>query len=66
MGNHKTVRATNVKLLGDGSSRSDHSHVKRVTPLDTKRKQMKTAPDIDKGREKRTTRLRRNKEVKPI
>ena len=62
MANHKSVKASNVKVL----SPSDHSHVKQTTPLKIKAKQMGTAPDVNKGREKRTTRLRRDKDVKPL
>lgn len=61
--NHKSVRASNVKLLG-----TDSGHVKRVTPMDTKAKQMKgaSALGMDAKREKRTSRKRADKEVKPL
>lgn len=66
--NHKSVKASNVKLLGTGKDRSDHAHVKRVTPFDTKRKEMKASSELglDPKRVKHTTRLRRDKDVKPL
>ena len=55
---------------------ADDSHVSRITPLQTKMKEFASsqaerlgtelAPDIDKGREGRTTRLRRAKDVRPL
>jgi len=47
----------------------DHAHVKRVTPLQTRREEIMNdlqyqADAIDKGREKRTTALRRNKDTR--
>lgn len=65
--NHKSVRASNVKLLGTKIG-SDSGHVKRMSPMDVKIKQMKpaTALGMDAKREKHTTRKRRDKEVKPI
>jgi len=56
----------NVSVLGEGNSPADHSHVRKVTPLETKAKQMETAPDINVEREARTTCLRRDKDTKPL
>lgn len=62
--NHKSVRAANCDVL----STDDNSHVKRVTPMDTKMKEMKSASElgIDPKREKSTARKRADKEVKPL
>jgi hypothetical protein len=64
--NQKSTRASNVKLLGTGKASGDHSHVKKTTPMKTKAKQMIVTPDINKTREKRVTRMRRDKDVKPL
>jgi len=55
---------------------ADDSHVSRTTPLQTKMKEFaaaqaerlgtELAPDIDKARQQRTTRLRRAKDVRPL
>jgi hypothetical protein len=62
-----------VPVLGEGNSPADHGHVSRATPLQTKMKELSAArlgtelaPDIDKNREQRTTRLRRAKDVRPL
>jgi hypothetical protein len=66
----------NCEVMQDGSSPEDHQHVERTTPLKTKMKEFavdqadrlgtELAPDIDKGREKRTTALRRAGDVRPL
>ncbi len=50
------------------SAEKDSTHVKRVTPMDTKARQMKTAEElgINEQREKSTSRKRADKEVKPL
>lgn len=58
-------------LLQEGNADSDHAHVKRMTPLQTKMREIAAEPQyqadaIDKQREQRSTRLRRAKDVKPI
>ena len=61
--------ADGAKLLQEGRNVSDHAHVSKATPLDTKRKEIEGGPQyeaINTAREKRTTRLRRDKEVKPV
>lgn len=58
--------AEDASVLGEGNSPADHSHVRKITPLETKAMQMETAPDVNVEREARTTRLRRDKDVKPI
>ncbi len=65
--NHKSVRASNVKVLGTNIG-SDSGHVKRMSPMDRKTKEMKaaTALGIDARREKSTSRKRKDKEVKPL
>jgi len=70
----KTMQVTkidgpaNCDVLGDGSRESDHAHVSRTTPFETKARQMKTAQElgIDPQREKSTSRKRANKETKPF
>lgn len=57
--------------LADGATLCDNmddSHVKRITPLQTKMRQMTDASElgIDPQRERSTSRKRANKEVKPI
>jgi hypothetical protein len=59
----------NCLVLGEGNAPADHKHVSRATPLDTKRKEVMGDPQyaaMNKAREKRTTALRRDKEIKPI
>jgi len=67
--------AEGASLLQEGRSEKDHSHVSKVTPLDTKIKEFaaskadlgtELALDINKVREQRTTRLRRAKDVRPL
>jgi hypothetical protein len=65
-----------ASLLGEGRDPVDFAHVDKATPLETKAKEFaasqadrlgtELAPDIDKGREGRTTRLRRAKDVRPL
>jgi hypothetical protein len=53
---------------------ADDSHVERVTPIQTKRKELmddsrystEAAPDTNKARERRTTVLRKDKETRPL
>ncbi len=61
----------NCEVLQEGNSPADHSHVSRTTPLMTKKREVEGDPQyraeaIDLAREQRTTRLRRDKDVKPI
>jgi hypothetical protein len=66
----------NCELLGTGENASDHSHVKRVTPMQTKAKELaddkKYRTELSAGfnqtRQNRTTRLRRQNpdHVKPL
>ena len=50
------------------SAEKDSTHVRRVTPMDTKAEQMKAANElgIDAKREKSTSRRRADKETKPL
>jgi hypothetical protein len=76
MNTNQTQYSANCNLLGTGDKASDHAHVSRVTPIQTKAKELaddkkyRTAlvPDINKAREQRTTRLRRQTQgtVKPL
>lgn len=67
--------AESASVLGDGSQVEDHNHVRKVTPLQTKMREMQNdrryrtalSPDtVDKPREARTTVKRRDKDVKPL
>ncbi len=67
--------ADGASVLGEGRSEQDHALVLRTTPLQTKIKEFEAdkerlgtelAPDINKEREGRTTRLRRAKDVRPL
>lgn len=64
-------RGRSSARLADGATlydNTDDSHVKRVTPLQTKMRQMRDASElgIDPKREKSASRKRGDKEVKPI
>jgi hypothetical protein len=57
----------NCDVLGEDASAA--THVKRVTPLDTKRKEVEGDPQyaaVNKAREKSTTAKRRNKDTRPL
>ena len=59
----------NCEVLQEGRNVSDHSHVSKATPLETKMKEIKNDSQyeaINTAREKRTTRLRRDKETRPL
>ncbi len=66
--------AEGASLLGEGRDPADFLHVATATPLQTKRKELENdqryrteaAPDTNKTRERRTTAMRRDKDVKPI
>ncbi len=68
--------AEGASVLGEGRDPADFAHVATATPLQTKTKEFaaakaerlgtELAPDIDKAREGRTTRLRRAKDVRPL
>lgn len=62
--NHKSVRAANCDVY----SPEDGSHVKKMTPMDIKQKQMLTATEIgiDAKREKSTSRLRKDLQIDRI
>ncbi len=59
----------NCDVLGDGSKPEHHNHVRKTTALETKMREMMADPHytdgIDKAREQRTSRLRRDKETRP-
>ena len=62
----------NCEVLGKGNSASGYSHVSRTTPLQTKKRELENDPQyqaeeaIDTTRAKRTTALRRAKDVRPL
>lgn len=67
--------AEGQEVLGDGSKPEHHSHVRKITPLQTKMREMKNDPryrtelspdTVDKPRESRTTAKRRDKETRPL
>ena len=72
----KNLKGSSCKLLGTGEKASDHSHVKRTTPLQTKAKELaddaryrtELGAGLNETRQGRTTRLRRQNpdHVKPL
>ena len=65
--------ADGATLLQHGDSESDHAHVGKQTPMETKRREMENDPRYvtpvvatDQTREKSTSRKRRDKDVKPV
>lgn len=63
--------ADGATLLGEGNAASDHAHVKKVTPLDTKRDEIMSDPKyqgdaVNTERERNTTAKRQDKEVRPL
>ena len=68
-GSYRVAEGANV--LGEGNADSDHAHVKRVTPLDTKRKELANDPqyapeNINREREGSTSRKRNDKDIRPL
>ncbi len=68
----KVTKTKNAMQTKDANCRvfdpADDSHVKRVSPMDTKAKQMKSADElgINERRETSTSRKRADKETKPL
>lgn len=60
-------RKANCNVLGCGDSAEHHSHVKKVTPMQTKKEQMLSAKEVglDPVREKATTKARRD-DARPL
>ena len=70
--------ADGASVLQEGNNaESDHAHVRKVTPMQTKAAELRErvsdpeyntghAPDIDAAREMRTTQRRRDKETRPL
>jgi len=65
----------NCDVLQEGRKVSDHQHVSRTTPLQTKMKEFAAskaelesalAPDVSKERQARTTAKRREKGTRPL
>ena len=65
----------NCDVLQEGRKISDHQHVSRTTPLQTKIKEFAAskaelgtplAPDVDKKRQTRTSAKRREKGTRPL
>jgi hypothetical protein len=61
----------NCEVLQEGNNPTDHAHVRKLTPLQTKMREVMNDPQyqteaIDPAREQRTTRLRRAKDVRPL
>lgn len=61
-------RKANCNVLGCGESAEHHSHVKKVTPMQTKKAEMLSAKEagIDPVREKSVTAERRGGNVRPL
>ena len=62
---------SNCEVLGEGNTPADHRHASRTTPLQTKKRELENDPQyqaeaIDTTRAKRTTALRRAKDVRPL
>lgn len=69
MKNSKDCAASNCDVLQTGGKPSDHSHVRRATPMTTKLKELADYKNgINETRQSRTTRLRRQNpdHVKPL
>jgi hypothetical protein len=69
MKNSKDCAVSNCDVLQTGNNASDHSHIKRVTPMVTKLKELADYKNgINETRQSRTTRLRRQNpdHVKPL
>jgi hypothetical protein len=66
--------ATNCNVLQEGNDPSDHAHVKKQTPMQTKRAEIMSDPmyrtDLNDGlnteRQRATTRARREGNVRPL
>jgi hypothetical protein len=61
----------NCDVLQEGRDVSDHAHVTKATPLDTKRKEIQgdlqyQTDAIDPAREKSTSAKRMNKDTRPL
>lgn len=61
-------RKANCRVLGEGGSSEDHAHVKKVTPMQTKKEQMLSAKEagLDPVREKSVTAERRGGNTRPL
>lgn len=61
-------RNANCNVLGCGESAEHHSHVKQVTPMQTKKAEMLSAKEagLDPVREKSVTAARRENNVRPL
>lgn len=61
-------RKANCCVLGEGSGSEDHAHVKKVTPMQTKKEQMLSAKEagLDPVREKSVTAERRGGNTRPL
>jgi hypothetical protein len=65
----------NCDVLQEGRKASDHKHISRATPLQTKMKEFAAstaelgtplAPNVDKKRQARTTAKRRERGTRPL
>lgn len=64
-------KMANCGVLGDGSNAVDHAHVSKITPMQTKKKEIMGDPQyqaqaMDKNREKAVTAARRGGNVRPL
>ena len=68
------MKDTNCCVLGDGLEASHHAHVKKMTPMQTKKMeyandpmyQTKAESDLDSKREVSTRNLRNSGDVRPL
>lgn len=63
-------KMANCCVLGDGSNSADHAHVSKITPMQTKKKEIENDPQyqseaMDKKREHATTKARRE-DARPL
>lgn len=64
-------KEANCCVLGDGSNAADHAHVKRQTPMATKKAEIMGDPQykseaMDSKRESAVTKARREGHVRPL
>jgi len=73
-GKGRNMDGNNCCVLGTGGSESDHAHVKKMTPMDTKKMEYANDPmyrtkaesDLDSKREASTRNLRNSGDVRPL
>lgn len=63
-------KIANCAVLGDGTNAADHAHVSKITPMQTKKKEIQNDPqyqsDVMSAREASVTAARREGNVRPL